>query len=78
MGTLLDGTAPGCDPEKPLFLEGFTGQGRLSGAVPWGQQSTKESRPQGSQGPEECWARQSRAHLPGAPMPNACTTVAWP
>ena len=55
-----------------------TGQGRLSGAVPWGQQSTKESRPQGSQGPEECWARQSRAHLPGAPMPNACTTVAWP
>ena len=33
MGTLLDGTAPGCDPEKPLFLEGFTGQGRLSGGT---------------------------------------------
>lgn len=51
-----------------------TGQGRLSGAVPWGQQSTKESRPQGSQGPEECWARQSWACPSGAPMPDACTT----
>lgn len=33
MGTLPDGTAPGCDPEKPLFLEGFTGQGQLSGGT---------------------------------------------
>lgn len=33
MGTLPDGTAPGCDPEKPLFLEGFMGQGQLSGGT---------------------------------------------
>lgn len=57
-----------------------TGRGQLSGAVPWGQQSTKESRPQGSQGPEECWARQSRARPPGAlcPAPAPRSTVARP